>query len=510
MESGNRILSSKTLVITQLVLCVVFVFSQHWWCHWLSYLNLDYCWMVQANLAELKLGFPHYYLLVHFGSLFLDLGLIAFSLYLVFRTFRQSIRQNLALMATSVLITLVLAEIGLRLLGWVPGQFQYNKWVKSVDELVEVCGFQADENGVFKVDTSVVRIVREEAKAAPLEANDAALQAVNLKYAPELLSVYQDHSVEYRPDSINSELLRSVSLMANKTALSAYDSVLFHYRNNPINQHGFYSIPFKKSSSNLPKVLLLGDSFTWGHSSSNKTYSFANTLLARDYLVYNTGISGADVAQYRKILELYLDSLNPNVVAVNFFMENDVEYFDRQLRSGIPIHFSTNAGNILGFQAGVQFETKEDAYNNVMRSMIIPQTSKVNKMMSKTVVSTLVWSGLVSVGVINHEYFVGLKRPKRPECNYDIIWMENYCASRNIPFILSVIPKLKGGKLEGPENVENLFDSITHHQPNMTVSMYNAKDGHFNDAGHLFYANYLQVLIHNKLSDSNGSIKADD
>jgi hypothetical protein len=88
--------------------------------------------------------------------------------------------------------------------------------------------------------------------------------------------------------------------------------------------------------------------------------------------------------------------------------------------------------------------------------------------------------------------------------------MENYCASKNIPFILSVIPKLKDGKLEGPENVENLFDSITYHQPNMTANMYNAKDGHFNDAGHLFYANYLQVLIDNKLSDSNGSIKADD
>ena len=54
------------------------------------------------------------------------------------------------------------------------------------------------------------------------------------------------------------------------------------------------------------KVLMLGDSFLYGHSAENFTSSFANNLLAKGYYVYNTGISGADVTQYKAIADKYI------------------------------------------------------------------------------------------------------------------------------------------------------------------------------------------------------------
>ncbi|MFT4545110.1 MAG: hypothetical protein ACI9EQ_001580 [Bacteroidia bacterium] len=510
MHKLKAVFRNKNFGLVQFFLCAVFVLSQKYWCQWLSFLNLDYCWMVGADITELKRGFPKFYILVHVGNILLDFGILSLSFGFVLQKYWQPLKENAILTLSSILLTLVVAEISLRIVGWAPGQFQYSTWVKPVETLSSVYGFKADENGVFKVDTAVASVAREEVRTESLADKYLKSMVSNRNVAHELYRVFRDHSAELGKEDSDSELFRKIKHRSIGNELSEYDSLIDVYTRNPINDDGFYSIPFINSSSALPKVLLLGDSFTWGHSSSNKTLSFANTLLARDFLVFNTGISGADVAQYRRLMELHMEKLLPDIVVLNFYMGNDVEYFQRTPKSGLPIHFSTNAGNLLAFQAGVQHETKEDAYSSIMSNMMIPRTTRLNRIMSQTVISTLIWTGLERLGVITHEYFGGLQRPKRPECNYDIIWMENYCASRNIPFILSVIPKLKGGKLEGPENVENLFDSITHHQPNMTVSMYNAKEGHFNDAGHLFYANYLQVLIDNKLSDSNGSIKADD
>ena len=262
-----------------------------------------------------------------------------------------------------------------------------------------------------------------------------------------------------------------------------------------MNSDGFYSIPFQTKIEGKTKVLLLGDSFTWGHSSKNKTGSFANTLLARNYLVYNTGISGADMPQYLRILETYLDSIDPDVVVLNFYLGNDVSYYLRSPEPGLPIHFNTNAGNLMAFQDGIQFHNMHDAYDNIMRNTVIPGTSLINRILSKTVISTLLWKVLVRLGIIHHDYFIPAPRPEIPICNAQMRELMTFCDNRNRKLIVSVIPNLVNDRLDDVASFPHLFDEIPYHEPEMTLDMFSHRDGHFNERGHLFYANYLEKLI---------------
>jgi hypothetical protein len=77
--------------------------------------------------------------------------------------------------------------------------------------------------------------------------------------------------------------------------------------------------------------------------------------------------------------------------------------------------------------------------------------------------------------------------------------MFRFCKNKKVPLILSVIPKLEDGEFQYANTVDGLFNTIPFYEPEMEISHYNAGDGHFNDEGHLFYANYLEKLIHEHL-----------
>jgi len=88
---------------------------------------------------------------------------------------------------------------------------------------------------------------------------------------------------------------------------------------------GFRSIPLRFRESAAPKVLFLGDSFTWGHSAEPLENCFVDRVRARGYLCYNTGIPGADPDQYAFLAEKYVPTLKPDFVAVMIFMGNDLD-----------------------------------------------------------------------------------------------------------------------------------------------------------------------------------------
>jgi hypothetical protein len=398
--------------------------------------------------------------------------------------------KNLLLLVLSLIITISLAELVLRKLGYVPGQLRSSPWLQKVDELYPLSGFKADEYGIFKVDTSICRKIEADRTEA-----ERWFDYIKHRCMAELPVLYFDHagfSKYYKP---SNELSLRFEGLQHHASQSAYDSVLAHFQQFPVNADGFYSIPFNTTITGKTKVLLLGDSFTWGHSTKNKTGSFANVLLARDFLVYNTGISGADMAQYMRILETYLDSIDPDIVILNFYVGNDVSYYTRIPESGLPIHFNTNAGNLMAFQDGEQFHDMQAAYDNIMKNTVIPQTTLVNRLLSKTAVTTMAWKASVRLGIIHHDYFIAQPRPVIPLCNQEMDEIRAFCDSRNKKFILSIIPNLVDGSLKGVASVPHLFDGISYHEPQMTIDMYRAEDGHFNDVGHLFYAIYLEKLI---------------
>lgn len=454
------------------------------------------CWLVSATPLELQRGFPKYHAVVHLANWLLDYGLLILSVGIVVWKHGKALRANLLLALFSGLFTLVLAEAGLRVLGWRPGQFNYSQWAHPVDSLVVIPGMYTGDDGITKVDTSVYNDVLEKPEVSEL---DYLVYYDPSKRWNEPLDVIRRAWFPYTSDTgvahseYNSHRLDL--LYGNTDPLSVLDSHFLAYVQRPINQDGFYSPPFDTVGVGTRRILLLGDSFTWGHSARNVKSSFANILLARGYAVYNTGISGADVPQYHRILQKYGPGLRPQVVVLNFFMGNDVSNFERVPKPGIPVHWYTNAGAILSNQLGDEFSNAQDAYANLMRNMVIPQTTLANRICSKTVVTTLLWEFLAHQGVIDHRFAKGKQFPPFPLTPLEIKNVADVCDSLGARFILSVIPKLEEGQIIGAESIPGLFGDVPYHQPDVTVSMYKDNDGHFDSEGHRFYADHLEKLI---------------
>ncbi|MFM1876599.1 MAG: hypothetical protein RL266_2336 [Bacteroidota bacterium] len=480
---------SKLFVVLFMVVSGLILASTRIWCSQIELFSTDLCWLVQARPDELARAFPDWYQLVYFGFLTMNYGLPALSLLLFIWVFMgKQLRQNLALTAFSVVMTLVLAEFGLRVIGYRPGQFMYNQWVQPVDTLYLYKGFITDENGILKVDTAIAKkIIREENRSETV--NHHGLSKV--VYTPELSMMLSDHEAVAN----NQSGLIANYAIGNRSGESNVNDILDDYLHNPINADGFYSIPFDTIGVPGRSVLLLGDSFTWGHSSSNKVKSFANHLLFRGYHVFNTGISGADVQQYEAVLKEYYPRLRPDVVVLNFFMGNDVTYFKRPVGPQYPIMYHTNAGSILSMHSGVYFSTVDSAYDNVMTNMRIPLTNELNRFMASTVITTYLWESMVNAELIHHEFFVGRSYPDEDITQRLMQPIMAYCDSVNVPLIISVIPKLENGELHGGSSLSGLRSGIHYTEPEMQTEMYDQRDGHFNDAGHLFYADYLQNLI---------------
>ncbi|MBL4587156.1 MAG: SGNH/GDSL hydrolase family protein [Flavobacteriales bacterium] len=382
----------------------------------------------------------------------------------------------------------------MRFSGYTPGQFSYSQWITHVDELQSIEGFKADSLGIFKVDTAVSNHLFSTLSNTGFKILNLLRNRLGRNYVPEVTSIFENH-LDLINGEVENEFSEFYSNISDNVKNGPFDSLIYTYIKSPINSDGFYSIPFSYSDSERKKILLLGDSFTWGHSAPSKTGSFANTLLSRGYLVYNSGISGADVAQYKRVLETYLPIIRPDVVVVNFFLGNDISHFEREPRSGVPIHYSTNAGNILSFQGGQYFNDPQSAYNNVLGNMRIPQTSTLNKWSAKTVITTYLWAAATKFGFTQHRFFYGKKQPEIPSCNAEIAYMAQLCKESGVKFIVSVIPSLENGKLKRVEDFPHLFTNMEYHEPDMTLDLYNTNDGHFNAEGHTVYADYLEQLI---------------
>lgn len=132
-----------------------------------------------------------------------------------------------------------------------------------------------------------------------------------------------------------------------------------------INSAGFRGKEFTELDSTKKKVLIIGDSFTWGMSASPFQDSSYCDLLARetDYEIVNTGIPAADPPQYLKIAEEYSAQIKPDIILVLFFMGNDLMKEDRAVIPNRPFYYWTNAGAVLADIDGKHFDNAQDAYN---------------------------------------------------------------------------------------------------------------------------------------------------
>lgn len=395
----------------------------------------------------------------------------------------------------SFLLVLITSEITLRYSGYEPGKMHYNQWFERVDSLVALQGFVADSQGIFKIDTAVIDRMKDDIRAFQINHRTVGKYAEDSGLSPEIAALVLDHILAQDNDSVAS----SIPFYEGNYS-DCCDSTLQIYIDNPINHDGFYSVPFDIPCKKRTRVMLIGDSFVWGHSTTNNLLSFSNLLLAKGYLVFNLGISGADVSQYHQLLVEYVQRLEPDVVVVNFYMGNDLEFETRSPKSGVPIFYTSNAGNLYSFRRGEEFSDMDAAYNNVISKTFVPAETCLGRIASKLVFTTLIWKVVTQYDDWWEYYYERKFNQSIPESTFQLRKMNTMCDSLGLPFVVSLIPEVKSQALEPIEL--NKFEGVQVHCPKLETQHYNLNDGHFNDLGHMVYAEFLDSLIQEEIIGS--------
>jgi len=409
---------------------------------------------------------------------------------------------SVLLLAVTLAILLSISEYALRKQGLKPGYRLYSIYFKPVDSLYSIEGFYADSNGIFCVSQSAREYIANELKTknSPLE-----LTPYKENQSPEIYSLSEDF-LELLDTCFSNEFKSFIEKIDSEEDTSEHDfyAAVKQYLINPINSNGFKSIEFKKYDSKRKSILLLGDSFTWGHSTSNKTNCFADLLLAKGYIVYNTGISGTDPGQYLLLAKFLIPQLRPDYVLVNFFMGNDIQYFDRDPQPFTPVFYSTNAGNLVSCPEGVYLNSAEEAYDYTLTVFTIPvQHNRFNRFCAKTVLGTLLWRALDKLGIADAtlpRFMEYTKKAKSAETTYPfsdtkLRQIQEVAQAHKVNFLLLAIPALEGNKFVYPENHAGLFEELQYFVPPVKKEFYNALDGHFNDKGSKEYADFIDSLL---------------
>ncbi|HWB63866.1 MAG TPA: SGNH/GDSL hydrolase family protein, partial [Chitinophagales bacterium] len=392
----------------------------------------------------------------------------------------KSTAKNIVLLMASVTVTFLVCEWAVRhYLHIKPGYHTNSQWFTEVDTLKELKGFYADSDGIFKITPGAAEYAHNCIDSP--ETHSPAPEGVSWQaYGLEGDFILLNNPSFHHPlaDYIHGIKLKDSSLP------DEFEQAVIYYSTHPVNEDGFRSIAFKNYHTKRKKILLLGDSFAWGHSAKPLTNSFADLLLAKGYVVYNTGISGADPAQYLAIAKKYIPLLKPDYVVVNFFMGNDIEHSKRWVLPYHPIFYDTNAGNLISCPDGIYFENALEAYKYCKAHLEIPHSGFWNVLCRKAAVFTLAWKTIDKLnyvarhGIKDYNLYYRYKDrvdygpywqeadslfKETPVCNDELEQIKELCALNNAGFFLIAIPELRGETLYTPDKAPGLFAGLKYY-----------------------------------------------
>lgn len=399
----------------------------------------------------------------------------------------------------SILFAFGLCEIVLHFWGYQAGRIYYDPWFRPVDSLVVYKHtFIADSNGITSFSQDAAQYIH-------LNILQPSIQSAHEQNVfSEVESLPKDF-IQLRASGISNALAdKFKALSASKIEMNDLDSAILDYTSNPINAFGFKSIAFKQYTSAKKKLLVIGDSHAFGHSSTNISSGFADILLAKGYAVYNTGLSGSDPAQYEAIAAQFIGLLQPDAVIVNLFLENDILYHNRTLKPHQPYLWVTNAGHLFACPEGIYFRNPEEAYRNMLRNYFIPNNSLFNKLASKTIIGTFFWRALQKyTGTVNNstaefmEYDKQVKflRTKAPYTLNHLLAISNYCKLNGAEFLVFSVPKFDGKTWKHIHDFEGIPKDFNCYEPSLLCEDYALIGGHLNDKGHKKFAEFILKLL---------------
>jgi len=174
-----------------------------------------------------------------------------------------------------------------------------------------------------------------------------------------------------------------------------------------INSDGFRGNAFKLAETPRTKVLLIGDSFTWGAGANPITASFADCLQDAGYYIYNAGIPGTDPAQYARVARKYIPLLKPNVVVVCLYMGNDLRLYPHPVQPHRNLFYMTNFGMIRGYDDnGKYFENAQEAFEYLRKKKCGQCSGVWDYFLYKTV------AGKAIYGVLNRKQYYEVDRKR--------------------------------------------------------------------------------------------------
>lgn len=294
-----------------------------------------------------------------------------------------------------------------------------------------------------------------------------------------------------------------------------------------INSDGFRSIEFNYYHSSSKKILFLGDSFTWGGEAKPITNSFVDIVSKHGYLTFNTGIPTAAHNQYAYLSEKYVPLIKPDIVAIMFFMGNDIIPDEPMLPYKNLFHI-TNAGWIRAFDENGRYMAPQQAYEYyLLRTNLIsflpmhnPLLKAVQNICFQSVVGTYLLAGLCKIRPILRELYYKIysysskssirenhenynKSPSRIKAVSHvrrslsrINSISQKYGAQCILFLIPVSPKLND-MTNSIENNYYIFEGFNPAIPNFLSKKdyIDPPDGHFNNSGHKKYAEFIIKTI---------------
>lgn len=267
---------------------------------------------------------------------------------------------------------------------------------------------------------------------------------------------------------------------------------------NPVNDEGFRSLPFRNHNTKRKKVLLLGDSFAYGFSAMPFHNSFANRLLQEGFVVYNCGIPGANVINYNDAAKEYIDQINPDYVFVLFYLKNDIIHdpLDSNMTGYKPFH----ATNFTWFKTTIKGNYTPDTNQYQKRFLdcvynewdgFLTKNSLLYSVLHKELSSTDLNECVESITSRNRN-FTGT--------NYYLTNIKQLSKKAGASFFVTIIPDQDNWNVQEyvQKRKHDLFRNINVNWPN-TLSKsdfrFDSGDPHFNNRGHLKMKKFLEELL---------------
>ena len=313
-----------------------------------------------------------------------------------------------------------------------------------------------------------------------------------------------DNSVPfYLEDVLTND---GISYLQFKEQLSmAFDSIdspllvkdLNDYTTNWINSDGFRSLELVDYGNTKKKILLLGDSFTYGNSAMPLHNSFADLILADGYVTYNLGIPGTNIINYYANAKKFISKVNPDYVFTFFFPVNDNIYFpwDSSNYHYQP-GFIVEQGWLPSIVDSVYYQDKDEwkAALNSCFSKKLPLFFLRELAIYHVVVNKLFRKKISSC-------FPDVNQINEGMTNYYLKKIDQLCTINGTKHFIVVIPPLNMDMIQYELDTKyNIFKDLNVYYPRdfgQGDFMTSMGDPHFNNGGHKKMKDFVLKIIEN-------------